>query len=143
MTIVVDASLVVAAFVDSGELGSWADEVLLEDDLAAPHLMPVEAANILRRAVLAGDISPEVASLAHRDLVDLRIALFPYDLQASRVWELRASLTCSDAWYVALAESLGCRLATVDGRLSRASGPRCGFLIPAGGTGTGAGAGAG
>jgi predicted nucleic acid-binding protein len=34
-----------------------------------------------------------------------------------------------DAWYVALAESLEAELATLDTRLARASGPRCGFRL--------------
>ncbi|MEZ5239295.1 MAG: hypothetical protein R2716_10245 [Microthrixaceae bacterium] len=42
-----------------------------------------------------------------------------------RVWELRANLTGYDATYVALAEALGAPLVTADGRLARASGPRC------------------
>jgi|GEM_PF-6387736 hypothetical protein len=37
-----------------------------------------------------------------------------------------------DAWYVALAESLGATLATVDMKLSAAPGPRCAFVtVPA------------
>ena len=68
MTIVVDASLVVAALVDGGSDGVWADSVLASDDLAAPHLMPVEFANILRRAFLSGEISADTAALAHADL---------------------------------------------------------------------------
>ncbi len=51
--------------------------LIASDDLAAPQLMPVEAANILRRTALAGDTTDEVASLAHADLLDLRVALFP------------------------------------------------------------------
>jgi hypothetical protein len=35
--------------------------------------MPVEAANILRRAAAAGEISADVAALAHADLLDLRV----------------------------------------------------------------------
>jgi predicted nucleic acid-binding protein len=87
--------------------------------------MLVEAANILRRSALAGDISHDVASLAHSDLPSLRVALFPFPPFASRVWDLRPNLTSYDAWYVALAESLGARLATLDSRLSRAPGLRC------------------
>ena len=98
--------------------------------LAAPHLMPVEAANILRRSALAGDISADVASLAHQDLVSLRLELFPYRLSATRVWELRSTVTAYDAWYVALAETLGARLASLDARLSRAGGTRCEFALP-------------
>jgi predicted nucleic acid-binding protein len=127
VTLVVDASVVVAALVDPGPVGRWAEAALTSAPLAAPHLMPVEAANILRRAALAGDISAEVASLAHGDLVDLRVALFPYSPFAARVWDLRANVTAYDAWYVALAESLGARVATLDVRLSRAPGVRCEF----------------
>jgi predicted nucleic acid-binding protein len=34
-------------------------------------------------------------------------------------------MTAYDAFYVALAEALECPLVTLDGRLARASGPRC------------------
>ena len=131
MTIVVDAALVVSALVDGGADGSWADRVLATDDLAAPHLMPAEVANILRRAALTGEISPDSASLAHADLSELRVEYFPYGPFATRVWELRANVTAYDAWYVALAEALGARLATLDTRLSQAAGPRCAFDTPA------------
>lgn len=130
MTLVVDASAVVAALVDAGPDGAWAASVLASEPLAAPHLMPVEAANILRRAARAGDVSEDVASLAHRDLVDLRVELFPYEPLAARVWELRGRLTAYDAWYVALAEEISSPIVTLDLRLSRAPGPRCGFLTP-------------
>ena len=131
MTIVVDASVVVAALIDRGAVGVWAETMLASGPLAAPHLMPVEAANVLRRAALTGDISADVASLAHEDLVSLRLELFPYSACASRVWELRSNITAYDGWYVALAETLGARLATLDTRLSRAAGTRCEFALPA------------
>jgi predicted nucleic acid-binding protein len=129
MTVVVDASVVVAALVDTGQSGLWAEPLLLED-LAAPHLMPVEVASVLRRAVNAGDLSDDVASLAHADLVDLRVELFAYELVAPRAWELRHDVSATDAWYVAVAEELGAPLATLDRRLVRAAGPRCEFLCP-------------
>ncbi len=132
MTVVVDASVVVAALLDAGPLGAWAEAVLLSGPLAAPHLMPVEAASVLRRSALAGDITADVASLAHEDLLSLRLDLFPYSASASRVWELRPNVTAYDGWYVALAETLGARLATLDVRLSRAAGPRCEFAVPPG-----------
>ena len=130
MTVVVDSSVVVAALIDPGAVGEWAESMLLDGPMAAPHLMPVEAANILRRSALAGDISADVASLAHEDLVSLRLELFPYTPCASRVWELRSNITAYDAWYVALAETLGATLATLDARLSRATGTRCVFAVP-------------
>jgi predicted nucleic acid-binding protein len=128
MTIVVDASAVVALLVDAGPDGAWAEQVLAREPLVAPHLMPVEAANILRRAAARGEISADVAALAHADLLALNVEFFPYEPFASRVWELRANLTAYDAWYVALAEAIDAKLATLDGALCRAAGPRCEFL---------------
>ncbi len=63
--------------------------------------------------------------MAHDDLVSLWVELFPYSSCASRVWELRSTVTAYDACYVALAEILGADVATLDVRLSRASGSRC------------------
>lgn len=127
MTLVIDSGLVVAALVDGGQAGTWADHLLATDDLAAPHLMPVEVANVLRRAALTGEISADTASLAHADLLRLPVELFAYEPFATRAWELRPTITAYDAWYVALAESLDATLATLDVRLTKASGPRCSF----------------
>jgi predicted nucleic acid-binding protein len=130
MTRVVDASVVVAALIDSGSHGQWAESELLAGPLAAPHLMPAEVANILRRAVGSRSISADVGAIAHSELLQLRVALFPYEPMASRVWELRATVTAYDAWYVALAEQLAAPLSTLDRKLTRASGPRCAFRLP-------------
>jgi len=131
VTLVVDASLVVAALIDSGTDGRWAESMLESDALAAPHLLPVDVANVLRRAVAAGEVSADSASLAHADLLRLRISLFAYEPFANRVWELRGGVSAYDAWYVALAESLDAPLATFDRRLTRSTGARCRFTIPA------------
>ena len=130
MTIVVDASAVVAALVDVGQDGDWAQAELRGEDLVAPHLVTVEAANILRRAVLTGGISADVATLAHDDLLALRVDLYPYEPVASRVWELRHNLTAYDGWYVALAEAVGAPLITLDARIARAPGLRCEVRLP-------------
>ena len=132
MTTVVDASVVVAALIDTGRIGDWAESLLTSGSLAAPHLMPVEVANILRRAVAAGEVSVDVAALAHADLLELRVEYFPYEPFAGRVWEMRENVTAYDAWYVAVAESLGATLATLDAKLRHAAGPRCEFATPGG-----------
>lgn len=131
MTLVVDASLVVAALIDSGTDGRWAESMLESDAIAAPHLLPVEVTNVLRRAVAVGQVSADSASLAHADLLEMRISLFAYEPFANRVWELRGGVSAYDAWYVALAESLDAPLATLDHRLTRSAGTRCRFTIPA------------
>ncbi len=125
MTIVVDASAVVAAFVDSGPGGQWALQQMDGDRLAAPHLMPVEVASVLRRAESTGDLSSDAAALAHADLLCLAVELFPYEPFGPRIWDLRNTVTSYDAWYVALAEELDTMLVTLDTRLSDAPGPRC------------------
>ena len=130
MTVVVDASLVVAALVDSGDEGSWAESVLAEGSAAGPELVLPEATNVLRRLERAGRISRLEATSSHRDLLRLDVTLFPFAPFAERVWALRGSLTSYDAWYVALAEALDCPLATLDGKLGRASGPKCEILVP-------------
>lgn len=128
--VVVDASVVVAALIDPSPAGVWAERVLMSAPLAAPHLLTVEAANILRRLSRAGRIPADTAALAHADLVELRVALFPYEPVAERVWALRETVTAYDAWYVALAEELGAPLATLDAALATAPGPTCAFLQP-------------
>jgi predicted nucleic acid-binding protein len=135
MTLVVDASIVVAALVDSGPAGLWAESLLRSEPLTAPHLMPAEVSNILRRAAIAGDITSDAAALAQNDLLALRVELFPFQPFASRVWALRANVTAYAAWYVALAEVLAAPLATLDAKLSRAAGPACAFVMPPEGSG--------
>lgn len=131
MTIVVDASVVVAALTDVGPIGQWAEQLLLSrGQIFAPALMPVEVANVLRRAAASGRIADTVASLAHADLLRLHVTLVDYDLVADRAWALRAAVTSYDACYVAVAESLGAPLATLDQRLVGAPGPTCDFVTP-------------
>ena len=130
MTVVVDSSLVVAALIGPSADQRWARQVIEGGALAAPHLMPVEVAHVLRKATLSRSLSADATGMAHRDLLGLRVELFPYAPCAARVWSLRANISTYDAWFVALAELLNCELATVDHRLVRASGPRCEFLSP-------------
>jgi predicted nucleic acid-binding protein len=132
MTTVVDASVVIAALAGTNGTGEWAESLLLEGPLHAPHLLPVEVASMLRRAASAGDLSADAAALAHADLLDLRIQLYPYLPFSVRIWELRENVTPYDAWYVALAEFLEVPLATLDGKLAKAPGLRCEFRRPPG-----------
>lgn len=132
MTLVVDASVVVASLLDTEPHAPWAEQQLTTRLLAAPQHMPAEAANSLRRAWLAGRVTPDAASWAHDRLLALAVDLFPYRSFAPRIWELRETVTAYDAWYVALAEALDAPLATLDARLARASGPRCRFALPPG-----------
>ena len=130
MTLVVDSSALAASLAYSDEDARWAQTILANDDLAGPHLLPAEVANILRRAALHGDLSRVSAGLAHQELLELPLNLFPYEPLARRIWELRDNVTTYDAWYVALAEQLGAPLVTLDRKLATANGPLCEFLTP-------------
>jgi predicted nucleic acid-binding protein len=132
VTIVVDASVVVAALVDGGADGGWARDGLRSAVLAAPAHLQVEVSNVLRRAVLTGRLGRDAAALAHRDLAQMSVTVFPFEVLAERVWELHSTVTAYDAAYVALAEELDAPLWTLDRRLAAASGPRCAFQTPAG-----------
>ena len=46
----------------------------------APHLLPVEVANILRRVELTWELSPDVATHAHADLLDAPLATLDHRL---------------------------------------------------------------
>lgn len=127
---VCDASALVALLLDSGSDGQWAAGKLTGFDLAAPALVTFEAANIVRRHESAGLVSADQAAQAHADLVALPVELWPYDMVARRAWELRANLCTYDASYVAVAETLDSTLVTLDRRIGRAPGIRCGVVTP-------------
>ena len=135
MSLVVDSSVLIAALVDAGDRGVWAEEVLARGSLHAPGLVLVEATNILRRMERARLIATPEANAAQEDLMRLDVELLAFEPFADRIWELRHGVTSYDAWYVAVAEALAAPLATLDEALARAHGPACEFLMPSGGRG--------
>jgi len=130
LSVVVDSSVVVAALVDTGENGAWAEKILERGDLYAPELLRVESANVLRRLERGKEIAEQEANAAFEDLMELDVELHAFEPFSERVWELRHNVTNYDGWYVALAEALNLPLATLDGRLVKAEGPKCRFLTP-------------
>ena len=127
---IVDASVVVAGVLADDLHSEWALEMLLRSGLAAPHLMPAEVTQKLRRDSMRGSVTARDADMAMADLGSLPIDLHPFEPVAERVWELRGAVSAYDAWYVALAEALEVPLATLDVRLAHAPGPRCAFVVP-------------
>jgi predicted nucleic acid-binding protein len=130
VTLVVDASVVVALVADSGPAGEWAGEVCRGGGLAAPHLLGVEVTSALRRRVLSGGLSRDAAALALADASVLPLQRYPFEPFVDRIWQLRENLTPHDAWYVAIAEELGAPLATLDVRLASSPGVACEVLTP-------------
>jgi predicted nucleic acid-binding protein len=130
LSTVVDSSVLVAALIDTGPHGVWAEQVIAAGSVYGPELAYVEATNIFRRLERAKLITTPEANAAQEDLMQLDIELCPFEPFASRIWELRHNVTSYDAWYVAIAEALKLPLATLDGPLSRATGIACEFLTP-------------
>jgi predicted nucleic acid-binding protein len=130
LSTVIDSSVVIAALVDSGPHGVWAEEVLAGGLLQAPELILAEATNIFRRLERAKLITTPEANAAQGELMQLDIELFPFEPFAGRIWELRHNVTSYDAWYVAIAEALNLPLATLDEPLANSNGVTCTFLTP-------------
>lgn len=68
MTVVIDASVLAAALLDSGKEGRWAEGVIVADRAAAPELVLVEVSNVLRRRERRRVISTFDANAPRRDL---------------------------------------------------------------------------
>jgi predicted nucleic acid-binding protein len=128
LTVVIDSSVVVAALIDTGSDGAWAEKILGSGELSAPAMLLAEVTNVLRRLVGNERITEPEANAAFEDLMQLTVDLHTFEPFAERVWELRHNVTSYDGWYVAIAEALDSPLATLDGRLVRAQGPECRFL---------------
>jgi predicted nucleic acid-binding protein len=104
--LVVDASVLVVALADDGADGDTARARLRGEELAAPKLVDLEAASVLRRHTKSGLTDVGRAELALVDLVAMPLRRAPHQPLLTRAWELRESLTTYDAAYVSLAEAL-------------------------------------
>ena len=121
--IVVDASAVLDMLLQSEKGKKVAARILDPDEtLHVPHLIEIEVAQVLRRFMLAGELTEARGREALSDLTDLPLIRYPHTEFLQRVWDMRSSLSAYDAAYVALAEVLEAPLVTTDGKLSRAHG---------------------
>jgi predicted nucleic acid-binding protein len=127
--LVVDASVIATALGDDADNGDRARARIRGEVLAAPDLMDLEVASVLRRQLRAGAIDLRRAEFALTDLIALPIQRVSHEPLLRRCWELRDDLTMYDAAYVALAEALDADLLTGDRRLARATAPRCQIVV--------------
>ena len=122
--IVVDASVILEILLRTPAAARAEERVFGGQPAAAPHLLDLEVARVLRRYEAKGDLDAARGREALTDLADFPLTRYPHDLLLPRIWELRRNLTAYDAAYVALAEALGATLVTRDERLAAAPGAR-------------------
>ena len=130
MTQVIDASALLLMHLDSGERGEWARRLIDEGELVAPMLIRAEVANALRRMVANNDVSQDHAVATLENIISVDIALRQFEPYVQRVWQLRHNASAYDAWYLAIAEDLDCRLVTGDRRISSVPAVQCEVVTP-------------
>ncbi|GGH06841.1 ribonuclease VapC9 [Glycocaulis albus] len=116
---IVDASALLEVLLRS-PAASQLEALMFESgtSLHAPHLIDVEAAQVIRKFALSGKISASVGADALADLAGFPLRRYPHDFLLPRIWELRHAISAYGASYVALAEVLDMPLLTRDARLA-------------------------
>jgi predicted nucleic acid-binding protein len=123
--IVLDASAALELLLRAADRPGLVTRILRGgESIAAPHLLDLEIAQVLRRFVTAGELTAARAREAIEDHLAMGIARYPHDGLLDRIWELRANCTAYDAAYIALAEALDAVLVTCDRRLADVPGIR-------------------
>lgn len=119
---VLDASAGLYLVLDVKDRSAGVREVVsgLGDDIAVPHLFDAEIGQVLRRWVLAGELSADRAGRALDALSKLAVIRYPHTPLLRAAMRLRENVTFYDALYVALAAALGHPLLTADHRLAHA-----------------------
>lgn len=122
---VVDASALLELLLRS-ENGQRVEERVFRrnETLQAPALIDLEVAQVLRRYVARGEMTPHRARSALAIVAAFPMDRYTHEALIDRIWELRDNLTAYDAAYVALAEGLRVPLVTCDARLAGAPGIR-------------------
>lgn len=120
--IVLDASAVVELVLGLGGHDAVVARMAPDVTVHAPHLLPLEVVQSIRRLVGAGRVPADRGALGVDDVARLDLTLYEHDILLPRIWQLRHNLSAYDASYVALAEVLDSPLLTFDARLAAAPG---------------------
>ena len=123
--LVVDASCLFEILAGTAEAEPIRRRLAADQDWAAPHVIDVEVFSLIRDQRRAGRLDRTAATQAVEDLSEWPGERFAHRMLLARAWEMRDNVRGWDAMYVALSEALGATLLTTDGRLKRATGPRC------------------
>lgn len=121
--IVVDAGVWVRALVDGGRSGDACRQVLSDDlEWVAPAHAPIEVLRTIRRYESAKLITTAQADAFAGAVREVEVQYTgPETWLLAMVWDRRHNVSPYDAPYVALAQSYGVPLVTLDERLGRAA----------------------
>ena len=116
MSVVIDASVALKWVLD--EPGKDAAELLLDEELIAPSLWLLEAANALWRRVRRGEITGEEATERLAELFNAPVTTVPIESDLVAAAELANALNhpVYDCLYLALAIREGAYVVTADSR---------------------------
>ncbi len=127
--IVLDASVVVDLLLHLPPHAEAVEARLLAEagELAAPHLLDAEVAQVLRRHVRARELPAPFAEAVLADLAELPLVRYPHTPLLPRAFALREKVTVYDGLYLALAEALEAPLLTRDRALAHV--PACAAAV--------------
>jgi predicted nucleic acid-binding protein len=123
--VVTDAGVWIKAIVDEGPGGAVRTRLAGEVSVAAPALLDLEFANVLRGLLTKKSINESSAERALTEIAQAPIKRYGHQALLRRIWQLKSNMTAYDAAYVALAELLGADLLTIDRRITGVPGIRC------------------
>jgi predicted nucleic acid-binding protein len=121
MTVIVDASVAIKwVILEDGSAA--ANRLISEEELAAPDLLFVECANVLRTKAKRGDLTPAVArqGLALIDAMPIRSIPIRQHVGAAHVLALELDRSAYDALYLAVGLAERATLVTADVKFAAA-----------------------
>lgn len=123
--IVLDTSALVEFLVGADAVAEKVRAATAGERLAVPHAADLECTSTLRGLVRGGKLPADEGKRALELLGAMNLKRYDHTPLLTRIWELRHNMWPYDASYVALAETLGTDLVTVDGKFDGVPGLRC------------------
>ena len=123
--IVLDTSALVEFLVGADAVAEKVRAATIGEQLAAPHAADLECASAFRGLVRGKKLPADEGRRALELLGSINLRRYHHTSLLLRTWELRHNMWPYDAAYVALAESLGVDLVTVDSKFEGVPGLEC------------------
>lgn len=128
--LVLDASAAADVLLATERAAGVANALRLADEAHAPELIDPEVVAVIRRWSLRGWMTADAGARAVEELGELALVRHGHGALRPRAWQLRHRCSAYDAFYVALAESLGAELLTTDTGLAAAASGLVDLVAP-------------